>query len=65
MTKVPVLFPLSAVLWNILYVGYGVVAEGRFRMMPFMYIFIYAGTLRPALRGDLMPYFTVTSGGLT
>jgi len=63
MFKLPVLLPLSGVVWNILYVGSGLFFEARFRPTPFVYIFLYAMTVRAALDGNLMPYFQVTLSG--
>lgn len=59
----PWLLPASMVALNIVVVVSAFVFEGRLKSNAFQYIFLYAGTIPAARRGDLEP-FTLVLGSV-
>jgi hypothetical protein len=59
----PWLFPTSMVALNVVVVASALVFEGRLKSNAFQYIFLYAGTIPSAARGDLEP-FTLVLGSI-
>lgn len=50
------LFPLSQVLFNLLYFTYALMC-GQYKPRVLVFSFAYASTIPAAARGDLLPYF--------
>ena len=58
----PMLMPLGMVGYNVMRVACALAFEGSFKSTSFQYIFLYAGTLPAARRGDLTPFLTILAG---
>lgn len=59
--KVPWALPMVMFVWNVLFVIWTFLLEGRLKMTPLRFAVLYYGTIRPALQGDLEPFVMVLS----
>lgn len=57
--RFPAAFPIGMTLFNIWSLATGILWEGRIREGAWKFSLAYATTIVPAMRGDLIPFFTV------
>lgn len=51
--------PIAMVLWNVLYLIIGLLAEGRVKPNAARFAVMYSMTVVPAMRGDMDPFLVV------
>jgi len=59
--RFPLVMPLGMTLLNVASLYSGLVYEKRFRESALKFMFLYASTIPSAVRGDMVPFFTVLS----
>ena len=59
------MLPVLMTMKNVLLVTAALIGESRLKPQAFVYIFLYANTILPAMKGDVQPFIEVLARPVT